>query len=250
MSNTVYPALKVRGLTWSVLKRPETGTILQLGTNKGRVAIQQYQNPYWHWVLLYEYLKNDPNDLPPDNTYTDYQTWLGYFLARGGQFDDFLFTDNSDLNNGQVCYIGPAKNGGTPNPQAQLQIISDGAGSPTYYSPIQRLWGGLFYEDITDLNGMLAVFDNGVLKALGTDYTIAGPGLAVAGYSFGGLYIQWASMPTGPVTVEGNYYYRVQFEMDDIEMEQFMNFLWTIGGTVGTSGSGMVKLCTARPVLV
>ena len=322
MSSEVYPGA-VRGLTYGVVKAPGTGTIKQAATSGYSVRVGQYQNPMWKWTLLYEYLKNDtPNPtLPLGPNCTDYQQWIGFFLARGGQLDDFLFTDISDINGGlpqtpNICYVGPAllqtpwtplakvsvgfgildptnhwqqvtavgsagygltlhfpptwnDSGGTtsdgsgstsitwtdkglmpgsgfPNLTAQLQLVTDGT---DWYSPIQRSWGGLFNEDVTDLNGSIAVYANGASVSVPTP---EGPGLALPGYSFGGLYIPWgATAPDAPLTAQFKFYYRVAFDMDDTEMEQFMQFVWTIGGNeTSRNGSGTVKLITSRPNLL
>ena len=55
------------------------------------------------------------------------------------------------------------------------------------------------------------------------------------------------SGPVGPITTSFNFYFRVRFEMDDQDFEQFMQYLWTIGGSEGAGGRGSLKLCTARP---
>ena len=75
---------------------------------------------------------------------------------------------------------------GLPNPPAILQLLDDGAGH--YYSPIQRNFGGQFYEDITNLNGSIIVYVNG---SVASGYTIVGPGLAINGYSWAGLVVSW-----------------------------------------------------------
>ena len=77
---------------------------------------------------------------------------------------------------------------------ASLQLVNDGVGN--YYSPIQRNMGGLFWEDITDLNpaATIAVYLNGA-SASGS-YTLGGPGLGIPGYSWMGLYLSW-NAPAG-----------------------------------------------------
>jgi hypothetical protein len=211
--------------------------------------------------------------------------------------------------------------GGFPNvPLAQLSLVSDGAGN--YYSPIQRTLGGFFYEDVTDLNGGITVYLNGVLKTVGPDYTVGGPGLALPTHSYMGMYLAWPTGiaawqaahtyatnatildpaghiqkvtgggggasgssipvfndsggtttdgaltwtdqgynlgPTGPVTAQFNFYFRVRFESDSQDFEKFLGVgsaaanigqgggYWTIGGSEGQNGSGTLKLTTARP---
>src|SRR5690349_4620609 len=95
MSNAVFPAA-VRGLTYSVTKGFEFSNIDQSGPNKTSVRIQQTRNPIWHWTLLYDLLKDIPTDLAAGLTYTDLQTMMGFYAARGGTFDDFLFEDPDD----------------------------------------------------------------------------------------------------------------------------------------------------------
>lgn len=143
---------------------------------------------------------------------------------------------------------------GAPNvPLAQLGVVTDGAGN--YYSPIQRTLDGNFWEDITDLNGGIAVYANGSPT---TNFTIEGPGLALPGYSFMGLYLKWIAPPAIPVTAQFQFYFRVRFESDEQDFEKFLNTgtqvanvhsggYWTIGGSEAQNGSGTLKLTTARP---
>jgi hypothetical protein len=146
---------------------------------------------------------------------------------------------------------------------AGLSIVQNSAGD--FFSPIQRTLNGYFFEDVTDLNGSIAVYDNGVLQTVGGpglgDYTIGGPGLATPTQSYMGLYIQWNDEPDGPVTVAFNFYFRVRFDGDAQDFEKWAGTgsaqgfppagqgggLWTIGGSESQNGSGTLKLTTARP---
>jgi hypothetical protein len=134
---------------------------------------------------------------------------------------------------------------GFPNAPTPLLLLNDGAGN--YYSPLQRTVGGLFSEDITDLvPGTLNVYANGVLQTSG--YSVLGPGLALPGFSFAGLYLKWLVIPPAPITATFNFYFRVRFEQDTQDFERTMEGLWTIGGSRSKNGSGYLKLVTARPV--
>ena len=153
---------------------------------------------------------------------------------------------------------------GFPNvPLAQLSLVNDGAGN--YYSPVTRTLDGGGYEDVTDLNGAIAVYANGVLCSAGTgagQYTLLGPGLALDGFSCMGMYLKWGSgtPPTAPITAQFNYYFRVKFETDSLDFEKFTKTgnaaavagmgggFWTIGGSESQNGSGTLKLRTRRPV--
>ena len=67
--------------------------------------------------MIIDYL--DAAKLLPGQTILDYQTLLGFWLARQGRFDDFLFDDVSDN------HAGPGLNADlTPNLTARLQIFN------------------------------------------------------------------------------------------------------------------------------
>ena len=228
MSNAVFPT--VRGLGWSSVKTPEFSTIVQTGPALHTTRVCQSQNPIWHWQLLYDYLSDDPARIVGPATYTDLRTMMAFFMARQGQFDDFLFNDPDDN------YAGPNQ---------PLTLVSDGGSPPEYFSPLQRTMAGLFSEDVTDLNTSvtpLKVYANGVLT---TDYDILGPGLAVPGASYSGLYLAWHHSPATPVTAEFGFYFRVVFESDKLDFEQFMKYWWTFGGE-NSSKSDVLKLKSSR----
>jgi hypothetical protein len=239
MSNAIYPG-NLRGLTFTVVKNAAFSTLVESSAGSVENRLYQTNNPIWKWTLAYDVLGNNSRWIAGGESYPDFQRLLGFFLARQGKFDSFLFDDPDD------DFIGPALLPDlSPNLQAQLQVVNDGAGN--YYSPVQRSMGGEFYEDITDLNGGISVFANGVAQVGGgTDYTLAGPGLAIPGYSFAGMYLSWvAGAPTGPVTAQANYYFRVRFDMDGQDFEKFTYNLWCIGGAEAQSSSN-ISLITAR----
>lgn len=305
MSLAVFPS-NVRGLTYPVVKSSGFNTIVQEAPNMLDTTVAQTRNPRWEWQLIYEFLYDDPSHAI--SGYPDYRILEGFLLSMSGRATSFLYNDPTDNA------VGPALIAGSPNPLAQLQLVNDGAGN--YYSPIQRNFGGLFYEDITDLNGSIAVYANATLKALGGvgsgDYTIIGPGLALPGQSFMGMVIfwnppapPWASGhtyalnaeildpaghiqkattagtsgttipvfndvgsttpdgtgslvwtdqgynpgPTGPINATFNFYFRVKFGEDKQDFTQFMNQLWTIGGSESQSG-GALTLKSSPPVQI
>lgn len=281
MSNDVYPAL-IKGLGFTVMKSPEFNTTVGRSASGSEVRVQNYANPIWHWQLLYGYLYDNSSSANNRRVYgySDLQTLMGFFLARGGQFDDFLFDDPDD-------------NLVTAAPQ---QIVGDGAGS--WYTPLQRNMGGGFLEDITDLNTATAL----VVTANGnttTDFDVDGIGLSLPGASFGGMYLAWSawaattayvvgqifidaaghaqkvttagtsggSLPTfndaGSTTTDGSvtwtdqgtalisatfqFYFRVRFASDSEDFEKFMADLWAVGGSQSKNGKGMIELVSSRP---
>ena len=184
MTLPVFPSA-IRGLTWPVLKTSEFNTLVQDAPNKMDTRIAQTYNPFWHWELIFDVLFDNPAQLTSGLSCTDYRTLQGFILSLQGSFADFLLDDPSD------DYVGPALIAGAPNTAAELQLVNDGAGN--YYSPVQRNFGGQFYEGVTDLNGAITVYANGALQTNGTNYSVIGPGFALPGRSYMGLGLQWAS---------------------------------------------------------
>lgn len=140
----------------------------------------------------------------------------------------------------------PGGAAGWPNPQAALQLFTDGT---NWYSPLQINRGGQFYEDVTDLASAITVYANGTAT---TAYTLSAGSLAVPGFSSTGLYLNWGSTrPTAPITATFSYYFRVRFEDSTQDFEKWANQLWSVGGPEGMKGKGELKLTTARnPVTV
>src|SRR5215467_7802691 len=156
MSNVLFP--KIRGLAWTIVKTPTFSTEIQ-GSLAGReVRIQNFQNPIWEFTLTYEYLLNDPKSRD-ENEQTPLETLVGFFLARGGQFDDFLLNE-SDLT-GRLedsVYSG--------------QPIGAGDGLSKSFQIVRNIGG--FLEAVQNpMNQTATVYLNGVSKVQGTDYTIA-----------------------------------------------------------------------------
>lgn len=231
MTLPIYPTFP--GLAWSIPKSPEFNTIVQDSPNFMDTRISLARNPRWHWELTYEVLRQNA-------TYSEYTSLQGFLLSLQGQGGDFLYSDPSDHA------VGPAVITGTPNANAQLQVVTDGT---NYFSPLQRNLGG-FLEDVTDLNGSIAVYANGSLATVGTgsgQYQVQGPGLAVSGNSFLGMYLAWGGgvTPATPVTAQFNFYFRCRMEEDETQFEQFLTSMWTVGGAESKS-SGALKFCTSR----
>lgn len=163
-----------------------------------------------------------------------------------------IVSGGTDYTTTSGAALQPITGSGTGSPTANITA------APVWYSPLQRTVGdpsvAQFQEDITDLNPQdysgLVVKANGVTQTAGTNFNVAGPGLAIPGYSFMGLYLQWlgGSAPATPITATFQWYFRVRFAQDKTDFEKFLYRLWTIGGTNQQRGGGIVKLRSARPI--
>ena len=164
--------------------------------------------------------------------------------SRSGYVTPTFSTGGGSVVDGDLTWtdIGAVAGTGWPNPKAYLQVVSDGT---TSYSPLQIHIGGQNWEDVTDLAGALTVYDNGTVT---TNYTVTGGGFAIAGFSAGGIYLTWTTPPTGPVTADFQYYYRVRLEEDATDFEKFANQMWSMGGSEGQQGKGYIKLVQHFPM--
>ena len=87
MSNAVFPVLA--GLDWNVIKTPVWKTRIQeaVSGKELRAALMSY--PLWKFSLSYTVLRANAAN-------AELQTLMGFFNARQGMFDSFLYTDPTD----------------------------------------------------------------------------------------------------------------------------------------------------------
>lgn len=159
MSNILFP--KIRGLAWNIVKTPTFSTEIQESLAGREVRLQNFQNPIWEFTLTYEYLLNDPRSRD-ENEQTPLETLVGFFLARGGQFDDFLLNE-SDLTQRleDSVYSG--------------QPIGTGDGTTKNFQLV-RNFGGFMETCQNPANQSATVYVSGrtpPLQVQGADYTVS-----------------------------------------------------------------------------
>lgn len=87
MSDALFPTLP--GLKWGVVKTPSYSTA-NLRAASGRSTRGSFQAyPAWRFTLSYEFLRGG-------NGYDELQELVGFFNARRGGWDTFLYRDPSD----------------------------------------------------------------------------------------------------------------------------------------------------------
>jgi uncharacterized protein (TIGR02217 family) len=184
MSNLLFP--KIRGLGWSITKNPTFSTEIQSSLAGREVRVQNFQNPIWEFTLAYEYLLNDPRSRD-ENEQTPLETLIGFFLARGGQFDDFLLNE-SDLTQRfeDSAYSG--------------QPVGTGDGTTKNFQLV-RNFGGFLEACQNPANQAASIYDNGTLQATNT-YTISS-----------GL-VQFNNAPANghSITADFTFLHRVRFD--------------------------------------
>jgi hypothetical protein len=87
VSNAVFPSLL--GIRFPVSKQPFWSTKVQTAANGQETRIGYWSSPRWRYTIGYEVLRDASGT-------QDLQTLAGFYNARMGQFDDFLFLDPDD----------------------------------------------------------------------------------------------------------------------------------------------------------
>jgi len=177
------------GLTWDIKRSPEFKTTIVTGADGGETRIGNWVYPLWHWKLTYEFLRDDATD--------ELRTLLGFFLARSGRLDDFLLLDPDDC-------------------EVTGQVIGVGDGTTATFQCARELGG--YAEPVTVLRENPVIYLGGVRRT--------------AGWSVGlttGL-VTFAPVPARGtvITADLSYYWRVRFDMDMAEFNQFAEKLWDL----------------------
>ncbi len=191
MSNLIFPTLP--GLQWNVKKSPQFHTTIVKHTSGRETRVANYAYPLWKWEMSYELLRETQG-------YAELQALCGFFLARSGSFDTFLFADPAESNT------------------ASGDTLGVGDGFTTEY-PITKSYAGFIepvgYVDITTLQVML----DGVQVFSPTTWTLVTPNTLL-----------FAVPPAKGVVVSADYtwYYRVRFGEDMQDYNNFMYQLWDL----------------------
>jgi uncharacterized protein (TIGR02217 family) len=194
MSNAIYPVLP--GLTWDVVKTPIFNTVIKKAVSGRETRVAYMEAPMYNFKLVYEYLRDDMNVQVPSIPYNHLKLLMGFFLARQGSFDSFLFEDPTDN-------------------LATSQQFGTGTGSKTTFQLARTFGGGTgFLEPVMNINGTPTI-----------------TGGSVASISNSGL-VTFSSAPgNGAVLLwTGNYYFRCRFDTDTTDFQQLLQDYWTHGG--------------------
>jgi uncharacterized protein (TIGR02217 family) len=144
--------------------------------------------PVYLYTLAYEFLRSSA-------AMTELQSLVGFFNARGGSFDSFLFTDPDDC-------------------AATGQLFGTGNGTATQFQ-LTRAFGG-FGEAVCDLNGTPTIYGSGSVISSGS-YSISATGLVTFTAPIANSV---------PLTWTGAFYRRVRFMRDQMDLTKFMADLW------------------------
>lgn len=200
MSNAIFPVMP--GLAWNVGKSPSFNTLAHRAASGRELRVATMQYPLWKYSLTFEVLRQD-------TVASELQTLCGFFLARQGSFDSFLYSDPNDN-------------------LVTTQSFGTGDGTTTQFQLI-RAWG-LFAEPVMNVNVITNVKVNGATKILTTDYSVSATGVVT---------FVVAPPASATITWTGTYYYRVRFLLDNADFNQMLSNLWELKKLefVGSTGN-------------
>ena len=203
MSNAVFPSLA--GIAWPVMKAPQWKTVNQQITSGREVRVGLMSYPLYRMALTYDLLRAGTVN---GSAFTELQTLMNFYNARGGMLDDFLFDDEADNT-------------------VTDSLFGVGDGNTTVFQLTRTLIANGYGEPVTNLNGTPVIKDNG---ANASNYSISAVGV-----------VTFNSAPAvgHNMTWTGGFYYRCRFDDDSNEFERFMNGRWELKTLkmVGSLGS-------------
>jgi uncharacterized protein (TIGR02217 family) len=185
VSNANLPTLP--GLTWNTTKAPRFNTEVQSSVNLSELRASFACTPVWEFTRSYDLLR--------DNVANNELKQLGgFFLARYGSWDSWLFLDADD----SVALLEPFGTGDGVTTQFQLQ----------------RAFGA-FNEPVKNVANAPSIYVAANLQVSG--YTVSNTALVT---------FSNAPAANAALTWSGTYYFRCRFKEDVQEFRQFMNKLW------------------------
>ena len=203
MGQAIFPTLV--GLSWDQVTSPSFNTMVKRAVSGNEYRSRGAQYPLWTFTVAYDLLR-DSNWSP---TNTELQQLMGFYLARNGAFDSFLFSNSND-NTATAVSIGT---GNASNTLFQL-CRTYGAGGFTFNEPVENVLA------------LTSITFNGVTQN-SANYTTVSTGL-----------ITFNSAPGANVAVawNGTYYYRCRFTDDSLDFNNAMRGLWDLQ-KLGFTGS-------------
>ena len=199
MSDYLFPELA--GLTWDIKKTPKFSTHIASHVSGREVRMSNYAYPVWTWEMTYEVLRA--------GTEQELQLLMGFFLARSGSFDTFLYKDPDEHNElvGIPLGVGDAS-------LTKFTMFKSFAG---FAEPCG-------YVDPSSIHVYFGAYSGG-----------SGPPPPLVEQTSGWSFIspnQISFVIPVPidtmVVADYNWYYRVRFGEDAQDYNQFMYQLWEL----------------------
>lgn len=187
MGNAVFPEFP--GLKWGRKKTAVWSTGTQKSASGREFRTAYYTYPQWRFSLSFEVLRTKAS-------VNELEKLAGFFNARKGSFESFLYEDPAD----NAVTDQPV--GNTVQGVARYQLV--------------RSMGG-FIEPVSAVKEWPAVKVGGTALAYGRDYTVTDKGV---------LVFNTPQPPGRPITWTGGFYFRVRFTSDTVDFENVLGSLW------------------------
>lgn len=187
MGNAVFPTFP--GLKWGRKKTAVWSTGTQKSASGREFRTAYYTYPQWRFSLSFEVLRTKAS-------VNELEKLAGFFNARKGSFESFLYEDPAD----NAVTDQPV--GNTVQGVARYQLV--------------RSMGG-FIEPVSAVKERPAVKVGGTALAYGRDYTVTDKGV---------LVFSTPQPPGRPITWTGGFYFRVRFTSDTVDFENVLGSLW------------------------
>lgn len=187
MGNAIFPTFP--GLKWGRKKTAVWSTGTQKSASGREFRTAYYSYPQWRFSLSFEVLRTKAS-------VNELEQLAGFFNARKGSFESFLYED-------------PTDNAVTD------QAIGNTVQGVTRYQLVRSMGG--FIEPVLAVKERPAVKVGGVALTYGRDYTVTDKGV---------LVFNTPQTPGRPITWTGGFYFRVRFTSDTVDFENVLGSLW------------------------
>jgi len=187
MGNAIFPTFP--GLKWGRKKTAVWSTGTQKSASGREFRTAYYTYPQWRFSLSFEVLRTKAS-------VNELEQLAGFFNARKGSFESFLYED-------------PTDNAVTD------QAIGNTVQGVTRYQLVRSMGG--FIEPVLAVKERPAVKVGGVALTYGRDYTVTDKGV---------LVFNTPQTPGRPITWTGGFYFRVRFTSDTVDFENVLGSLW------------------------
>lgn len=184
MSDILFPTLP--GVTWKTTWTPVFRTKVQAAVSGKEYRASLMANPLYNLTLSFEFLRHGSKQ--------ELRQLVGFFLARRGMFDNFLYRFDDDS-------------------AVVDQPVGAADGTAKSFQLVRSF--GEFSEPVQNVDAVKEVKVNGVVQAQGS-YTVTPTGMLTFGFPPGAGVITWS----------GSYFYRARFADDEQSFDRFMKNLW------------------------
>ena len=191
MGNSVLPDLP--GRSWPIGKRPKFNTSVQTAVDLSELRTSFSATPVYEFGFSYDLLRDQL--VQGDVTYDELRQLMGFYMARLGKWDSFLYTDPTDCS-------------------AAAQLFGTGDGSTTAFNLARTV--GAFTERVANVNTISEIT---VANTPTSNYTVNSTGT-----------VTFTSAPASNAALRwtGTYYFRCRMAADELEFTNFMSKLWDV----------------------